>query len=120
MTTKVTNKPALVRNLLEVFDERDTERRAEAIAAIHAPDVAFYEPDQVTRGHDALNARVQSLLDEAPGLVFRPASEPETNHNLERLSWRFGPDGGEPVVTGTDIALVSNGRIVSVYTFLDG
>lgn len=120
MTTRVTNEQLLVRNLLEVFDERDAAARAQAIAAIHAPDVAFYEPDQVTRGHEALGVQVQTLLDEAPGFVFRASSELTTNHDLQRLAWQFGPDGGEPAVTGTDIALVSNGRIVSLYTLIDG
>ena len=110
----------LTRNLLEVFNERDAGRRARAIAAIHASEVTFYEPGGVTRGHEALGARVQALLDPAPGFVFRAASEPARNHDLERLSWQFGSEGADPVVTGTDIALVSNGRIVALYTFLDG
>ncbi len=110
----------LMRNLLEVFNERDAGRRAEAVAAIHAPHVCFYESHGITQGHDALSARAQELLDQAPAFVFRAASEPATNHNLERLSWQLGPEDADPVVTGTDIALVSNGRIVSLYTFLDG
>ena len=39
----------MTRNLLEVFDERDAARRAEAIAATHAPDVSFHEPHGGTR-----------------------------------------------------------------------
>ncbi len=120
MPADTTHESLLRRNLLEVFDERDAGRRAEAIAAIHAADVRFYEAGAVTQGHEALGRRVQELLDEAPGFVFRAASEPAANHDLERLSWRFGPDGGDPVVTGTDVALVANGRIASLYTFLDG
>jgi SnoaL-like domain len=119
MSLPTTHEQLLMRNLLDVFGERDAEKRAEAIAAIHAPDVTFYEPGGMTQGHEALGARVQVLLDQAPGFVFRAAGEPATNHDLARLSWQFGPAGGDPVVTGTDIARVSNGRIVSLYTFLD-
>ncbi len=108
----------LTRNLLEVFDERDADKRAQVIAAIYAPDATFYEPEGASHGHREIGARVAALLADAPGFVFRPTSELTTNHDLQRLSWRFGPEGSDPVATGTDIALTAEGRIVSLYTFL--
>jgi hypothetical protein len=42
------------------------------------------------------------------------------NHDLGHLTWHFGPEGGEPVVTGTDIALVVDGRIRSLHVFVHG
>ena len=46
------------------------------------------------------------------------AGEVSANHNLGRLTWHFGPDGEPPVVTGTDVAIIDNGRIRSLYVFI--
>ena len=106
------------RSLLDVFNERDAERRAAAIAAVYSVDVTFYEADDAVHGPAALGARVQQLLDGAPGWVFRPAGVPSVNHNLGRLTWHFGPDGAPAAVTGTDVAIVEDGRIRSLYVFI--
>lgn len=105
-------------NLLEVFGERDGERRRAAIARTYTDDVRFLDPDEVVTGPDALDAKAQRLLDEAPGFVFRPAGAVHVVHDLGHLPWEFGPEGQPPVVRGVDVALVRDGRIASVYTFL--
>jgi hypothetical protein len=106
------------RSLLDVFNERDAERRAAAIAAVYSADVTFYEADDAVHGPAALGARVQQLLAGAPGWVFRPAGVPSVNHNLGRLTWHFGPEGAPAAVTGTDVAIVEDGRIRSLYAFI--
>ena len=106
------------RSLLDVFNERNAERRAVAIAAVYSADVTFYEADDAVRGPAALGARVQQLLDGAPGWVFRPAAVASVNHDLGRLTWHFGPDGAPAAVTGTDVAIVEDGRIRSLYVFI--
>jgi len=105
-------------NLLEVFGERDRERRRAAIARTYAEDVLFYDPEGVVMGHEALDEKVQSLLDGAPGFVFRPAGPLRESHDLGLLGWEFGPEGQAPVVTGLDIGLVRDARLVSVHTIL--
>jgi len=76
-------------NPVEVFGERDGERRRAAIARIHQPDVVFHDPGGPVTGHEALHGKVQGILDGAP-----------------------------PVVRGVDIALVRDGRIAQLYTLL--
>jgi hypothetical protein len=109
----------MTRNLFEVFGERDGDRRAAAIAEVHAPDTTMYVGGEVIEGAAAVSSHVQALLDGAPGFVFRAAGAVGVNHDLGRLDWEFGPEGAPPVVTGTDIALVADGRIRSLYTFVD-
>ncbi|MFG1925071.1 nuclear transport factor 2 family protein [Cryptosporangium sp. NPDC048952] len=105
-------------NLLEVFNERDGERRREAIRRTYASDVKFADPDEIVVGHDALDAKAQGILDGAPGFVFTPAGTTYVNNDLGYLTWNFGPEGAPPVVRGVDIALVRDGVIASVYTLL--
>jgi hypothetical protein len=107
------------RNLLEVFGQVDTARRAAAIAELYTADCTFFEAgDQVT-GREALNAKAGSILKDAPGFVFRAAGPAQVNHDLGRLRWQLGPAEAPPVVTGTDIAVFEHGRIRALYTFID-
>lgn len=111
----------LTRNLLEVFGERDEERRRAVIAELYADDVLFQDPEGAVRGRDAITAKVSALLADAPStFVFRPTAPARTSGDLGVLTWAFGPADGDPVVTGTDIALTVDGRIVRLHTLLDG
>jgi hypothetical protein len=107
------------RNLLEVFGQRDSARRAAAIAELYTADCTFFEAEEEVTGRDALNAKVGSILKDAPGFVFRAVGHAQINHDLGRLRWQFGPAGAPPVVTGTDIAVFEHGRIRALYAFLD-
>jgi hypothetical protein len=107
------------RNLLGVFGERDPQARAAAIRETYAEDVTFADPEEVIVGWDEIDRKVQRLLDEAPGFVFTPVGEVRTVQNLTLLSWQLGPAGEPPVVRGTDISIVEDGRIKHLYTMLD-
>ena len=114
-----TVKALMLRNLSEVFNERDPERRTAAIAEVYSADPVFYEQDNVVEGRDALHARVQELLDGAPGFVFTTEDGATENHNVGRLTWHLGPPDAPAVVTGTDIAITEGGRIRALYTFIE-
>jgi hypothetical protein len=105
-------------NLLEVFNERDGDRRRAAIERTYVADVRFSDPDETAVGHDALDAKAQRLLDESPAFVFIPEGSVHVSANLGYLAWGFGPLGKPPVVRGADIALVSDGLITRLYTVL--
>ena len=107
------------RNVLEVFGERDSERRKSMINELYTENCTFFEADEQIIGRDALNAKVKQILQEAPGFVFRLAGPAEVNHDHGRLRWHFGPDGAAPVVTGMDVAVFEQGRIRALYAFLD-
>jgi SnoaL-like domain len=107
------------RNLLEVFGQVDSARRAAVIAELYTADCTFFEAEEQVTGREALNAKVGSILKDAPGFLFRAAGPAQVNHDLGRLRWQLGPAGAPPVVTGTDIAVFEHGRIRALYTFLD-
>jgi hypothetical protein len=107
------------RNVLEVFGERDSERRQSVINELYTENCSFFEADEQITGRDALNAKVEQILQKAPGFVFRLAGPAEVNHDHGRLRWHFGPDGAAPVVTGMDVAVFEQGRIRALYAFLD-
>jgi hypothetical protein len=114
----VTTEELMRANLLEVFNERDADRRRAAIERTYADDVQFSDPEDTVVGRDALHAKAQQILDGAPGFVFRPAGAVQVNHDLGYLAWELGPEGQPPVVRGVDIALVADGLVARLYTLL--
>jgi hypothetical protein len=111
----------MARNVLEIFGERDSERRRSVIDELYTEDCTFndFETDEQSVGRDALNAKVEHLLEGAPGLVFRLAEPAQVIRDLGRVRWQFGPTGAAPVVTGMDVAIFKRGRICSLYAFID-
>ncbi|MEJ2863706.1 nuclear transport factor 2 family protein [Actinomycetospora flava] len=107
------------RNLFEVFDERDPEARARAAEEIYSGDIEFHDPEGTVRGREAVAAKAGALLDDAPGFAFSLIRARQNAGTVSVLDWAFGPDGGDPVVTGTDVVLVADGRIRSLHTLLD-
>ncbi|GAA2876242.1 hypothetical protein GCM10010472_37270 [Pseudonocardia halophobica] len=105
-------------NLLEVFNERDAERRRAAVARTYVADVDFSDPEGTVTGHEAVDEKARDLLDRSPGFVFTPDGPVRVARDLGHLAWGFGPEGEPPVVRGMDIALVEDGLIARLYTLL--
>jgi hypothetical protein len=54
-----------------------------------------------------------------PNFVFSAAGQAIGHHNIGRLKWSSGPPDGPAAVTGMDVAHFENGRIHSLYVFLE-
>ena len=114
------DEPLLHENLVQVFGERNRERRQAAIAEIYAPDAVLYEPDASATGYEAINEAVETLLANLPPeFVFTAKGPAVGHHGIARLRWAAGPAKGPVAVTGTDVAHVIGGRIHSLYVLLD-
>jgi hypothetical protein len=117
---KATQGKLLEQNLYEVMNERDSRKRRSAMERIYTPDATFFEVDEVATGYDAVNAMIESVIQKMPSdFIFHTTQTVSENHNVGRLSWGVGPVNGPDAVTGTDIALFKDGRIQSLYVFLD-
>ena len=107
-------------NLERVFGQRDPARRIEAIRERYAESAYLHEPTGSVRGHDAINQAVTELLAQMPpNFTFTAIRPALALTHIARLQWRAGPPEGPPVATGTDVALFEDGRIRSLYVFVD-
>ena len=107
-------------NLTRVFNERDAGRRIVAIRELYAEDAVLYEEKASAKGHAAISEAVTAVLAHLPpNFVFSAAGPAIGHHNIGRLKWRSGPADGPAAVTGMDIAHFEQGRIHSVYVFLE-
>jgi SnoaL-like domain len=105
-------------NLLEVFGERDRDRRWAAIGRTYTEDVTFTDPDGDFVGWQALSDRAQELLDGAPTeFVFEEDGPRYVAADAAALAWRFGPPG-KPVARGVDFLTIRDGRVSAVRTLI--
>ncbi len=74
------------KNLLEVFGQRDSARRTVVIAEIYTADCTFFESEERIVGRDALNAKIERILQDAPGFVFCAARRAQVNHKA--IPWQ--------------------------------
>ena len=109
----------LIRNLHEVFGERDPARRATAIEAIFDRDCLFSDPNGRHVGHRGVEDAVVALQAQFPDHVFSQIGGVDALTDSGRLAWAFGPPHESRRITGLDVAVVNAGRISALYTFLD-
>jgi 1-acyl-sn-glycerol-3-phosphate acyltransferase len=119
MTDSARIRELMLVNLFAVFNERDEERRLKAIADNYTEDVIWTDPEGTTRGHAAMNARAQNLLDGIPDFVFTATGQIHVSRDLGHLAFNLGVPEQPPAVSGHDVALVRDGRIAVLYTLVN-
>src|SRR5258706_134016 len=85
----------LIQMNLEVFSERDPEKRRAGLEGTDVEDLRVIDSDSEAVGRDARNDRADTAVQ----------------------PWRFGPPGS-PVVRGIDVLTVRDGRVSVVRTLI--
>jgi SnoaL-like domain len=81
-------------------------------------DVTWTDPDGTFVGHEALNEQAQKLIDRMPEFVFNAAGPVYVSGDMGLLAFNLGVPEQPPSVSGIDVALVREGRIAVLTTFL--
>ena len=118
----ITRAQLLEDSLLVIWNDRNANRRLEAMKSVYAPGIHFYENNtgNAIIGHQAINELISKLQAEWPvEFQFELNKPSQVNHTIQLISWNLGPQGAQPVATGMDIAVIENELIKSLYLFLD-
>lgn len=106
-------------SLERVWNERDPAKRMAALEALYRPDATLYEAEREVRGLEAISGVIESLLAGLPpDFRFEPQGRAAGHHGIAIARWE-GKAGGAGLVTGHDVATVSEGRIAALHVFLD-
>ena len=106
-------------NLLEVFNDRDPERRRAAISRIYAADVHWTDDEGVTVGHAALDTKAAELQDKIGPLQFVTAGPVHQTVGFGYLAWHLVAENDTtPQVSGFDVAIIRDDVIAELYTVL--
>lgn len=105
-------------NAKRVFGEADPVSRLAALKELWSPDGQLIEPDHVYAGIEAISESIGVLLTSLPpGTSFNPLDPAAGHHGLGCLRWQAQDGSGATLpVSGTDVALIENGRIIRLYT----
>jgi hypothetical protein len=91
-----------------------------ALESIYAKDSTLFEVGEAITGYDAINDKVSNTVKNMPpDFVFTRLKPVIINNNAGRLVWGLGPKDKPPVATGMDVAVFEDGKIRSLYVFLD-
>jgi len=107
-------------NLAKVWNQRNAADRIKSIQTIYTADSNLYHVGHQTAGHMAINESVSNVLANLPtGFTFFKLKPVIINNNIGRLIWGMGASIDSIVATGMDIAVFEEGKIKSLYVFLD-
>ncbi len=116
----MTATPDLAGRYLAAWNATDPAARRALVEEVFAEDVTYTDPLADVAGRDGLAATIAAVQAQFPGWVFRLAGPADAHHHQLRFTWHLGPDGTEPPVIGSDVAVTdADGRIRTVLGFLD-
>ncbi len=107
------------RNLKEVFGEGDAARRRAAIDELYTEDCELYVPPGRFVGRAALDKFACDLRATHPHFVYTPHGEPQAPSQRGPCGLGLRPRGKPPDYTGLEVIIVREGKIATLYVFLD-
>jgi hypothetical protein len=111
---------ALVHQHQAIFSETDDAKRTQLMAEAYASDIQVVDPHAVHTGLAEVNKFIADLQQKSPAGTFSQARAIEAHHNVAELHWQFGPAAQPAQVTGLDILVLANGKVQTLYVFVDG
>ncbi|MCA9880938.1 MAG: nuclear transport factor 2 family protein [Thermomicrobiales bacterium] len=119
MTTMTTDATQLVENSIAIWNETDADTRKALVAATWTEDAAYTDPLTAVEGRAGIDGLAAAVQAEFPGFIFRRLGEADTHHEFIRFQWEAGPAGAPPIIAGSDVAVIQDGRLRRVIGFLD-
>lgn len=109
----------LIEKYMAVWNETDDQARAKLIADVFTAEATYTDPLVAVTGRDQIDGMVAVVRGQFPELGFQLAGPVDAHHDVARFIWHLGSPGEEPIAIGSDVAMITDGRIAHVVGFLD-
>jgi hypothetical protein len=110
----------VIARYLDCWNEIDPRARRKLIEEVWADDAEYTDPLAQARGRAEIDAMIFAVQDRFPGFVFSQLGPVDAHHQQARFRWGLGSEGAEPLIEGSDVAVVDeDGKITTVLGFLD-
>lgn len=110
---------SLVESHLAIWNEKDLKKRKNLIEKVYADNIEMVDSHFIANGHKEINEFIDGLQKKSPSSKFSIIKEIDVNHNTARLYWKHSSSEKTDSVTGMDLFVLENGKIVKLYVFLD-
>lgn len=119
-TARRCNPAEIAGQYLQVWNENDAIRRRTLIEQIFTQHASYIDPLMQSAGHDGIDAMIAGAQSQFSGFRFNVSGKPDAHHDFVRFSWSVGAENSEPLICGTDIAVIApDGRIEAITGFID-
>jgi hypothetical protein len=109
----------LVERYIAAFNETDSERRRSLLDSLYAGNSTYTDPHVELRGPEQIEAFISQTQQRFPGYTFSLGGPVDAHHDQARFQWHAGPSGDPAQYVGFDVIVAEDGRIRSVYGFMD-
>lgn len=115
----MTDAARIAERYIELWNEKDAAERRSLFEQHWTGDATYVDPLMQAHGAEGICGLVAAVHERFPAFRFSLHGQPDGHGNHVRFGWALGPAGAEPLIRGTDFAVVENGRLKSVVGFLD-
>jgi hypothetical protein len=110
----------LVDRYIASFNETDPTRRRQLVEQLYTEDAAYVDPRAEVRGPAQIDAFLAAAQQQLPGFAFTLGGDVDAHHSQARFHWHAtAPGADEPAVVGFDVLVAEDGKVRSVYGFID-
>ena len=114
----MSNVATTVDTYLAMWNETDSDRRAELIEQAWAQEGRYVDPLLEAEGHGALSDMVAAVHEQYPGHRFHRTSGIDAHHDQVRFAWELAAPDGALTVAGIDVGtLGADGRLERIAGF---
>jgi hypothetical protein len=115
----MSNFTELIDRYIAIWNETDAGRRRDLIASTWTENSIYIDPLARGEGRGGIDAMIQGVQTQFPGLRFRRTSDVDAHNNRVRFAWELGPEGGPALAGGVDFGVIAGDRLEAITGFLD-
>ena len=115
----MTNAHEIANNYIATWNAADAASRDVLMASHWAEEPTYHDPLMAATNAGEIAGLVGTVQDRFPGFRFKLTNTPDGHGDFVRFSWGLGPDGAEPIIEGSDVVMLENGRMKHIVGFLD-
>ncbi len=114
------NPQEIVERYIATFNETHPERRRALLESLYTGDATYTDPHVAVHGPAEIDGFIAATQQTFPGFVFSLGGAIDAHHDQARFQWHAGPaDEHEPRFVGFDVIVAEDGKVRSVYGFMD-
>lgn len=110
---------SLVDSHLSIWNEIDIKKREALMKKVYDENVEMVDSHFVANGFKEINGFIDGLQQKNKKARFSHIKAIDVNHNIARLYWQHGSAEKPDAVTGMDLFVFENGKVVKLYVFVD-